>query len=246
MRALPMWSLGLPARAVITLARVLNVAANSLALAPASRLPAAHPHPRCGSVRCSSSGDAGWRTITARSNPKIKLVAKLHVRRQRERSGKMLLEGHRLVLDALDAGLEPEFVLLHDAALEAAEGPRLREALRASGVAVHRVPAPLLAELTETQTPQGVLAVLPQAVAALPLPPSPSLVLVADGVAEPGNLGTLLRSAAGCGVEAALLSAGCSDAWGGKALRAGMGAQWRLPLRANLTWPQISEKLAGV
>lgn len=199
---------------------------------------------RVGSLRlCSTAAEASWPLLTSSTNPKLKLARKLSSRGGREKTGLALLEGHRLVIDALDAGLLPDFVVLHDAALMQGEGPRLRAALLKSGVAVLRAPRDLVAEASGTQTPQGVLAVLPQP--SLPLPSQPSLVLVCDGVSDPGNLGTLLRSAAGCGVGAALLTTGCSDAWGGKALRAGMGAQFRLPLLSGLTWASASAQLAG-
>lgn len=191
----------------------------------------------------SSSSLASWQLVTSPSNARLKQLKKLHVRRQREKLGLVLLEGHRLVLDALEAGLEPELVVLHDDALASAAGQRLHGALASvPAERVMRAPAELVAALSDTQTPQGVLAVLPQPV--LPLPDAPSLVLVCDGVADPGNLGTLLRSAAGAGVCAALLTPGCSDPWGLKALRSGMGAQCRLPTR-RLSWEETSAQLRG-
>lgn len=145
------------------------------------------------------------------------------------------------MLDALEAGFSPKFVVVHDAALDdAREGERLRVALEAADCEVMRAPVEVVNELSDTTTPQGVLAVLPTP--SVPLPPSPSLVLVCDAVSDPGNLGTLLRSAAGAGVDAALLTPGCSDAWGPKALRAGMGAQCRLPT-CQLAWDEVSSKL---
>lgn len=69
----------------------------------------------------------------------------------------------------------------------------------------------------------------------LPVPPAASLVLILDRVSDPGNLGTLLRSAAGAGADAVLLLDGCTDAWGLKALRAGMGAQFRMPMKSGQT-----------
>lgn len=183
-----------------------------------------------------------WQLITSPTNARLKLLKRLHVRRQREKLGLVLLEGHRLVLDALEAGLQPEFVVLHDAALAHDAGRRLHDALAAAvdPERVLRAPEALVASLSDTQTPQGVLAVLPQP--SLPLPAAPSLVLVCDAVGDPGNLGTLLRSAAGAGVAAALLTPGCSDAWGLKALRAGMGAQCRLPVR-QLSWEEAAAQL---
>ncbi len=207
-------------------------------LTPQPRLAA-----RSGLLHASAPrADESWPLLTSKANPKIQLIKKLHSRRQREKSGLMLLEGHRLVIDALDAGFAPDFVLLHDGAVEdAAEGARLRAALAVSGSPVLRAPEALVAEASDTTTPQGVLAVV--RCEPLPLPASPSLVLVCDSVADPGNLGTLLRSAAGAGADAALLTSGCSDAWGLKALRAGMGAQLRLPVRSGLAWADAAAQL---
>jgi TrmH family RNA methyltransferase len=190
-------------------------------------------------------GEPTWPLITSSANPRLKQLKKLHTRRHRDKQGLVLLEGHRLVLDALSAGYTPEFVVVHDDALEShPEGQRLRtelEQLRDGSVV--RAPPAVVADLSDTQTPQGILAVLPQP--ALPLPSAPTLVLVCDAVADPGNLGTLLRSAAGAGVGAALLTAGCSDAWAPKTLRAGMGAQFRLPVRSMDEWSAVSAQLAS-
>lgn len=67
--------------------------------------------------------------------------------------------------------------------------------------------------------------------------------MVCDSVQDPGNVGTLLRAAAGAGVHGVILSAGCADAWGLKALRAGMGAQLRLPVLTECAWPDIRQVL---
>lgn len=198
-----------------------------------------HFHYRCHVAASMAASE--WPLITSASNDKLKLIKKLHTRRQREKAGLILLEGHRLVLDALEAGLSPRFVLCTDAALsDAREGNRLHSALSACKSNVLRAPTDLFNGVSDTTTPQGVLGVFPTP--ELPLPPKPSLVLVCDAVSDPGNLGTLLRSAAGAGVSAALLTPGCSDAWGPKALRAGMGAQCRLPTR-QLTWQEIAAEL---
>ena len=208
-----------------------------LALASVVRLPRA-PHAR---MLCNEA--APWPLITSSANAKLKQIKKLHVQRQRKKLGLVLLEGHRLVLDALGAGCVPDAVVLHDGALNShPEGERLRDALQVLAPGrVMRAPPEIVDELSDTLTPQGVLAVVPQP--SLPLPPSPELVLVCDAVSDPGNLGTLLRSAAGAGVGAALLTPGCSDAWGLKALRAGMGAQLRLPVRSVDSWEAAASQL---
>ena len=184
-----------------------------------------------------------WPLVTSRTNARLKLVKKLHSRRQREKCDLVLLEGHRLVIDAVTtAGLAPEFFVVHDAALATPAGRQLAAVLRQfPPERVLRAPAELIAELSDTETPQGVLAVVPQR--PRPLPPAPSLVLVCDAVGDPGNMGTLLRSAAGAGVGACLLAPGCCDPWGLKALRAGMGAQFRLPVHPVASWADASAML---
>ena len=120
--------------------------------------------------------------ISSSSNPRLKLIKKLHMRKHRERNELVLFEGHRLVADVLEAGLRPQFVLLAEGALDGGtEGARLAGALEALGAdEVLHAPAPLVAQLSATQTPQGVVAVVPQP--KLPLPPTPDLMLVCDRI----------------------------------------------------------------
>jgi len=186
-----------------------------------------------------------WPLVTSRENPRLKTIRRLQSRRQRERLGLFLLEGHRLVLDALGAGWAPEFVVVKDAAFDAPLGEQLRQALRGVVCDVVHAPADVVDELSDTETPQGVLAVLPARSAEGELPSAANpLVMVLDGVTDPGNLGTLLRSASGAGADAVLLSPGCCDAFGLKALRAGMGAQLRLPVRRFSSWSAAAAQLA--
>ncbi|NWH71949.1 MRM3 methyltransferase, partial [Piaya cayana] len=73
------------------------------------------------------------------------------------------------------------------------------------------------------------------------------LLLICDNIRDPGNLGTILRSAAGAGCEKVLLTKGCVDPWEPKVLRAGMGAHFRLPIVANLDWESVPDNLpAGI
>jgi TrmH family RNA methyltransferase len=168
--------------------------------------------------------------ITSPANPKLRYVRHLERRSFRAREGRLPLEGVRLVSEALDSGLRPAFVLVSAPLAACPGGPGLRARLEADGVPVLEVAPGLLGELCQTATPQGVLAVVPDL--APPWPERPSLVLVADGLRDPGNLGTLLRAALAAGADGALLAAGTVDAGHPKALRAGMGAHFRLPRRA--------------
>lgn len=113
---------------------------------------------------------------------------------------------------------------------------QLRSALEAlpSGV-VAMAAATVIRDASDTVTPQGVLALIPRPAMTVPESARPSLVLVLDGVADPGNTGTLVRTAAACGIDVVAVAGGC-DAWGPKALRSGMGATFKLPIVDMADW----------
>lgn len=148
----------------------------------------------------------------------------------------MVAEGVRLVEEALAAGLRPGLVLYSDALT--ARGRLALQKLATAGAEIEEVFPKLLDSLSATETSQGLLAVFNHL--QVPLPANTDFVLVIDQVRDPGNLGTLLRSAAAAGAQAVLLTPGTTDPYAPKALRAGMGAQFRLPLR-SLDWPEIRQ-----
>lgn len=168
--------------------------------------------------------------IQSRSNP---LVRRLRALRDSARDGEhCFLEGPRLVLEALSAGVT---------ILEAAAGPRAdrtptgREALLAlasAGIAPRRVHESVLSDLAEAESSQGLLAVAtrPQFEPASLFAGTP-LVLVTFGVQNPGNLGGLLRTAEASGATGAILAEGSADPFSWKALRGSMGSAFRLPHR---------------
>jgi len=181
--------------------------------------------------------------ITSASNPKVKLVRALSERRGREQQGSCLVEGVRLIEDAMRAGSTPALIFFVAAAQASARAATLLAAAQAGHVPRWEVSAEVFASLSDTETSQGVIAVVP--IPQLPLPADPPLILILDQVRDPGNLGTILRSAAAAGAGCALLTAGCADPWSPKVLRAGMGAHFRLPLRAGLSWAEIAAQVVG-
>jgi TrmH family RNA methyltransferase len=159
--------------------------------------------------------------ITSASNPRLKLVRRLSSRRQRERLGLFVCEGEDLVEAALAAGIRPVEVLVD------AERPPLLEGLDEAEPVEPR----LLAEISALAHPPRVLAIfrradLPQLDPADP----PSAGVALWHVVDPGNVGTVLRTADGLGPAFVALSSGCADATGQKALRASAGAVFRVPL----------------
>ncbi len=179
--------------------------------------------------------------ITSPRNPRVKWVRSLQARSRRRREEQVLVvEGVRLAEEALTSGWQARLVLHLEGLGE--RGQALVQGFARQGAEVLEVTPEVLASASDTQTPQGVLAVL--AVRAAALPSKPDFLLVADGVSDPGNLGTMVRAAAAAGVEAVLLSAGCADPFAPKVLRAGMGAHFRLPVQ-RLDWPEITAYFEG-
>lgn len=101
----------------------------------------------------------------------------------------------------------------------------------------------VMAAMSTNETPPGVLAIA--VVEPLPIPQRPSFILILDGITNPGNLGTMLRTAAAAGVDAVLLSPGCVDAYNPKVVRGSMGALLRLPVH-QFDWARISRITDGM
>jgi TrmH family RNA methyltransferase len=158
--------------------------------------------------------------ISSAANPRVKLVRKLESRRQRDKLGLFACEGEDLVAAGLDAGLQPVEALVD------ADRPALLERLPQA----ETVAPELMASLSTLPHPARVVAVFRRA--DLPQLAEAPVGLALWRVSDPGNVGTLLRAADALGPAFALLSSGCADPTGPKALRASAGAVFRVPLGA--------------
>ena len=183
--------------------------------------------------------------ITSRKNDRVKYIRTLQARRRaRQREQHFVFEGVRLVEESVRAGVSPTFVFYTEAA-QGVDNERSRSllaSLREMNVLCYAVSDPVMAVCSDTETPQGILAVLP--IPSLHLPEHPTFSLVLDQVRDPGNLGTTLRTALAAGVEQVLLAPGTVDVSNPKVVRAAMGAHLRLPVAA-LEWDAIAQAVAG-
>lgn len=181
--------------------------------------------------------------ITSSSNSKIKFVRSLLARRRnRIEESAFIAEGVRLVEEATAVGWPMEFVF-YDQTLSA-RGQTLIEKLKTQQIIeVLEITSSLMAEISDTETPQGILAVLKRE--ALPLPNSPTFMILADQIRDPGNMGTLLRTAEAAGADGVLLSPGTVDPFSPKVVRAGMGAHFHLPIQEK-PWVDIQTYLQGM
>jgi TrmH family RNA methyltransferase len=179
--------------------------------------------------------------ITSTSNSRIKEIRKLQTdRRTREQERLFVAEGDRWLQELQRTGTRPHLILTTPSWLADPAHATLLAQLDAPHLPVTDA---VMASASDTQTPPGVLAVIPQP--DWPLPANPSLLLVLDEVQNPGNLGTLLRTAAAAGVSAVLLSPGCVDAYNPKTVRGSMGAHLRLPVLRQ-SWEQIAAALQAL
>lgn len=190
-------------------------------------------------------------TVTSLENPTVKYVRALSKRRERQRERAFVVEGARLLSEALNAGAAPRMVLMARDLLGEGEAQdrllirltELREDVNRH-MRVLEVTPQVMRAVSETETPQGIVAVF-----AFPEHPEPvtgtPLIVVADGVRDPGNLGTMLRTALGAGVTGFYTTSATADLYNPKVVRAAMGAHFRLNLRSNVGWEMLDEALDG-
>ncbi len=167
-------------------------------------------------------------TVTSAQNPRIRFLRSLGDAKARAASGCFLAEGVKLCAEALR---DAEVTLL----LADAEKADAFAGLLAQAPEVLLAPAHVVAAACEAKTPQGIVAAV-RVPPPLRLDTASGAVLALDGVQDPGNVGTMLRTAEAAGFSGALLSPACADAFAPKTVRASMGSVYRLPVwRGDLT-----------
>lgn len=180
--------------------------------------------------------------ITSSSNDKVKHVRKLQSQSStRHRDGRFVLEGVRLVEEVVRASLVPTLVFYTETLANEPRGKALLVTLQALDAPCYAVSESVMEDCSDTVTPQGILVVLP-----IPRlsPPDPlTLALIADRLRDPGNLGTLLRTALAAGVEQVLLAPGTVDFTNPKVVRSAMGAHLHLPM-GDADWDTIAQAVA--
>lgn len=172
--------------------------------------------------------------ICSSRNPEVKFLRSLELKKYREQEKVFVLEGVRIIEDALQDGAD--FVqVFHSQMLEAnPRGMELLHTLMSRGVSATLLEDRLFTEVAGTEAPQGLLAILRQPEYSVDdLFARKSLyphIIMLNSIQDPGNLGTILRTAAGAGWAGAVLTKGTVDLYNPKSLRATMGALYKLPI----------------
>lgn len=180
----------------------------------------------------STAGFSG-EVLSAR-NPRLATLRRLSGRRSaRADAGRFVIDGPRLVREALDAGIVVDEVYLPADQVDSAAVVDLVRALRAANVAVHLVAPEVFRSVASTEAPQPAIAVArpPQRDAAGLLAAADALLVLVD-VADPGNAGTLVRVAEAAGIGAVVACGQGVDWWNPKVVRAAAGSLFRVPVLA--------------
>jgi len=200
---------------------------------------------RCFCITFSPGPSQGKRrvVITSSSNARVKLIrALLHERKARQDARLWCLEGVRLLEEALDADLQPLFVLYAPERLTNPRAAALLARLRSQQIVCEEASVQVLDAASATTTAAGIMAVAPWP---QPRPlAADGLLLILDGLSDPGNLGTVLRTALAAGCAGVLLAPGSVDEYNPKVVRSAMGAHLRLPLRRLETWQEAAAVVA--
>ncbi len=193
--------------------------------------------------------------ITSPHNPRISKLQDLYTTRGRKKSGLFLMEGPHLLEALLNAGIAPREVyyqpeLLQRTSKGRALLERLAHATDLSDQQLVEVSERVMEALSDAQTSQGVVSVLtreafsPARIQARRASIKRHVLLILDNIADPGNMGTILRTALAADVHEVLLAGNCVDYYNPKVIRSAAGAHVALPIEADLAWDAIAERVA--
>jgi TrmH family RNA methyltransferase len=194
--------------------------------------------------------------ITSTTNPRVAQIRDLHTTKGRKKSGLLLMEGPHLLEALLSVDILPDEIYFQPDLLQrTSEGNALLSRLLhatspLSTVPLIEVSERVAAALSDAQTSQGILCVLslrllqPQHLLAQRIPACRPALLVLDGLADPGNMGTILRTALAADVKEVLLTPHCVDCYSPKVVRSAAGAHVALPIWRDLSWVAIKQKIA--
>ncbi|XP_014608262.1 PREDICTED: rRNA methyltransferase 3, mitochondrial [Polistes canadensis] len=172
------------------------------------------------------------RVINLKENDHIitSLMMNVKSRKMREKNNQICMEGYRLIKDGIEAGVKPEIIFF--SRLSDIEDLPLHEEVK-----LYKVPYRTIQLWSNLTTSPGIIGIfkIPNVESTEPSPNALPLTIICDNIRDPGNLGSVLRVAAGVGCEKIVLLKGCVDLWDTKVLRSAAGAHFRLPIHASVT-----------
>ena len=173
--------------------------------------------------------------LSSVSNPIVKAAAELKQKKYRTEQQAFLVEGMRSVEEAVNCGIVKQLFVLKGTKTASARQAAIIAAAAAEGVELYEVTEPVMKKIADTETPQALTAVVARQSAALEeLAAAGGIVLVLDRIGDPGNLGTMIRTADAAGISGVVLLAGCTDIFAPKAVRSTMGSLLHIPVAEGI------------
>jgi TrmH family RNA methyltransferase len=182
--------------------------------------------------------------VTSVGNAKVRSVRALLRRQGREEQRAFVAEGVRVIEEGFRAGVMPSLLFCTPSTLQQPRAKAIVDQARQTGCDVRTVSDRVMAAMAATVTPSGILAVFP--IPPVTAPGPLNWILIADGLRDPGNLGTILRSAWATHVQLVITTPSTVDLYGPKVVRAAMGAHFHLALWADQGWPAVEETVRGL
>jgi RNA methyltransferase, TrmH family len=170
--------------------------------------------------------------IASPANPRIKAAVRLRERRERDRTGRTIVDGAREILRALDGGVRVVEAYVCEPLVRSADAHAVRARLRDAGAAVITTSPVAFEKVAFGDRVDGIVAIVdvpPTTLDSVRLPPDP-LVVVIEGIEKPGNLGAILRTADGAGVDALIAASPRTDVFNPNTIRASLGTVFTVPL----------------
>lgn len=182
--------------------------------------------------------------ITSRQNSIVKYIRSLRDKKTREQEGRFVIEGLTFVTEAILSGIIPEKLIISE---RAGHNPKAADIISqvSNPEAIVRVSDSVMEYMSGTETPQGVMALLkiPEvSIKSLPVLKD-SVFVVVDGVQDPGNVGTVIRTSDAFGITGVILTKGCADLYNAKTLRSTMGSLFHLPVLSDVAITELIDFL---
>lgn len=183
--------------------------------------------------------------ISSSQNKTIKLIKSLHAKKYRDEFNQYIIESYKLIEEAMEYKRHFSLLLLSEGAFKSKEGQSLLHRAETMQIPLYIASDKVFADASELDTPQGVLAVLYKQEQKLDsiLSMSSYSLIVLDEVRDPGNVGTIIRTADACGLTAVVLTKGCVDLYNAKTIRATMGSMFHIPVITDASGMELLQAL---
>lgn len=198
--------------------------------------------------------DEKMKFISSSNNPLIKEIKSLKLRKHREAKGLFFVEGVRIVEEALISGAEIEEIIISEKVEKDEKIAKLLSAANYRGYDIFVVRESLFNDISDTQTPQGILAVVKMNTYSLKdiigenitggsIKKSTKCFVVLDTIQDPGNMGTIIRTADAAGFRGVIASKDCVDPYNPKVLRSTMGSIFHIPIHLSLNLTETLKEI---